>query len=184
LSIPPTVMHTLSIFQILHTDTLHMSPPSNGHKYIVQGRCTLSLWMEGAPLKIEDGRSLGTWLFQDVICRWGSLEEIVTENGSALCAATAWLESKYGIKGIAILAYNSKANGIAERARWDMHQLLFKAVGGDNKKWFYFFHHVMWAHCITVRKVTGCSPYFMITGAHPTLPLRYCQSHMVSKTTR
>lgn len=29
----------------------------------------------------------------------------------------------------------------------------------------------MWADRVTVRKGTGCSPYFMITGAHPTLPL-------------
>jgi hypothetical protein len=171
LSIPPTVMHTPSIFQILHTDTLHMSPPSNGHKYIVQGRCALSSWMESAPLKIEDGRSLGTWLFQDIICRWDSLKEIVTDNGSAFRAVTAWLESKYGIKGIAISAYNSKANGIAEHVHWDMCQSLFKAAGGDNEKWFYFFHHVMWADCITVREGTGCSLYLMITGAHLALPL-------------
>lgn len=171
LSIPPTITHTPSIFQVLHADTLHMSPPSNGHKFIVQGRCALSSWMEGAPLKVEDGRSLGTWLFQDIICRWGSLKEIVTDNGSAFRAATAWLESKYGIRGITISAYNSKANGIAERAHWDVRQSLFKATGGDNKKWFYFFHHVMWADRITIRKGTGCSPYFMITGAHPTLPL-------------
>jgi hypothetical protein len=68
-------------------------------------------------------------------------------------------------------SYNSKANGIVERMHWDVRQSLFKAVGGDNKKWFYFFHHVMWANHITVRKGTGCSPYFMITRAHPTLPL-------------
>jgi len=29
----------------------------------------------------------------------------------------------------------------------------------------------MWANRITVRKGMGCSPYFMVTGAHPTIPL-------------
>ena len=39
----PVVTHTPSIFQILHADTVHMNPPSNGCKYIVHGRCGLSL---------------------------------------------------------------------------------------------------------------------------------------------
>jgi hypothetical protein len=171
LRIPPVITHTPSIFQVLHADTMYMSPSSNGYKYIVQGRCALSSWMEGAPLKSEDGKTLGRWLFEEVICRWGSLTEIVTDNGPAFVAAKAWLESKYGITGISISPYNSKGNGIAERAHWDVRQAVFKATGGDVKKWYYFFHHVMWADRITIRRGTGCSPYFMITGAHPTLPL-------------
>ena len=42
LELPPVVTHTLSIFQVLHADTVHMNPPSNGCKYIVHGRCELS----------------------------------------------------------------------------------------------------------------------------------------------
>jgi len=39
LELSPVVTHTPSIFQVLHTDTVHMNPPSNGCKYIVHGRC-------------------------------------------------------------------------------------------------------------------------------------------------
>jgi len=35
------VMHTPSIFQVLHTDTVHMNLPPNGCKYIVHGKCRL-----------------------------------------------------------------------------------------------------------------------------------------------
>ena len=49
--------------------------------------------------------------------------------------------------------------------------MLYKATGGDVKKWFWSLHHVMWADRVTVRKGTGCLPYFMVTGAQPTLPL-------------
>ncbi|KNZ77665.1 hypothetical protein J132_04484 [Termitomyces sp. J132] len=53
-----------------------------------------------------------------------------------------------------------------DRAR----QALFKACE-DCTKWFCFFFHVMWSDCITIWQRFGCSPYFMVTGAHPTLPL-------------
>ena len=169
--IPPIVTHTPSIFQVLHADTMHMTPRSNGCNYIVHGRCGMSSWMEGRPLRNENGRTIGTWLFEDIICRWGCLLEIITDNGGPYRAAAAWLEQKFGIKGIRISLYNSKANGKIERPHWDVWQMLYKATGGDISKWWWFFHHVMWVDRMTVRKGFGCSPFFMITGAHPILPL-------------
>jgi Integrase zinc binding domain/RNase H-like domain found in reverse transcriptase len=171
LRIPPTVTHTPGLFQVLHADVLHMTPASNKCKYIVHGRCALSSWMEGRPLQQENARSIGLWIFEDIICRWGCIVMIVTDNAGPFTKALAWLEQKYGIKGITISAYNSKANGRIERPHWDVRQALYKATGGDVAKWFWFFCLVMWADRITVRKGLGCSPYFITTGAHPTLPL-------------
>jgi len=37
LKTPPVVTHMLLIFQVLHADTVHMIPPSNGCRYIVHG---------------------------------------------------------------------------------------------------------------------------------------------------
>jgi Integrase zinc binding domain/RNase H-like domain found in reverse transcriptase len=169
--IPPVITHTPSIFQVLHADTMHMSPKSNGCGYIHHGRCGMTSWMEGRPARDEKGRTIGLWLFEDIVCRWGCLVEIITDNGSAYRAAAAWLEQKYGIKGIRISAYNSKANGKIERPHWDVRQMLYKATGGSTAKWFWFFYHVMWADRVTIRKSYGCSPFFMVTGAHPILPL-------------
>jgi Integrase zinc binding domain len=169
--IPPTVTHTPSIFQQLHADTLHMTPKSNGCGYIVHGRCALSSWAEGRPLKKENAKTIGDWLFEDVICRWGCIAEIITDNGGPFIAAVKHLEEKYGIKGISISSYNSRANGKIERPHWDIRQMLYKATGGNTSKWYFYFHHVMWADRISIRKGFGCSPFFMITGAHPILPL-------------
>ena len=41
----------------------------------------------------------------------------------------------------------------------------------DIKKWKDFLYHVLWADRITVCKGIGCSPFFLVTGAHPILPL-------------
>ena len=169
--IPPIVTHTPSIFQVLHADTMHMSPKSNGCGHIVHGRCGMTSWMEGRPVKDENGKTIANWLFEDIICRWGCITEIVTDNGGPYRSAVAWLEQKYGIKGIKISSYNSKANGRIERPHWDVRQMLYKATGGNPSKWFWFFHHVMWADRVSIRKGFGCSPFFMVTGAHPILPL-------------
>ena len=169
--IPPIITHTPSIFQVLHADTMHMAPKSNGYSHIIHGRCGMTSWMEGRPVKGENGKVIANWLFEDIICRWGCITEIITDNGSPYKSAVGWLEQKYGIKGIRISSYNSKANGKIERPHWDVRQMLVKATGGNLTKWFWFFHHVMWADRISIRKGFGCSPFFMVTGAHPILPL-------------
>ena len=171
LKIPPIVTHTPSIFQVLHADTMHMSPKSNGCGHIVHGRCGMTSWMEGRPVKDENGKTIANWLFEDIICRWGCITEIVTDNGGPYRSAVGWLEQEYGIKGIKISSYNSKANGKIECPHWDVRQMLYKATGGNPSKWYWFFHHVMWADRVSVRKGLGCSPFFMVTGAHPILPL-------------
>jgi len=63
--------------------------------------------MEAKALKEENARSIGQWLFKDIIYRWESLVKIVTDNGALFKKAVNWLEEKYGIKGITISPYNS-----------------------------------------------------------------------------
>lgn len=167
---PPPVTETPSIFQVLHADVMHMTPASNGCKYIVHGRCALSSWMEGKAIKDETGAQIGAWLF-DIITRWGCMREIVTDNGGVFEKATAWLEKKYGIKGIKISPYNSRANGRVERPHYDVRDMLYKATKGKTSQWYWYFPQIMWADRVTVRKRFGVSPFFMVTGAEPVLPL-------------
>ena len=99
---------------------MSMSPKSNGYGHIAYGQCGMTSWKEGHLLREETGRSVGIWLFKDVVCQWGCMHEIITDNVSIHRAAVAWLERKYGIKGIRISSYNFRANGRIERPHWDV----------------------------------------------------------------
>lgn len=80
-----------------------MSEKSDGCRYIVQERDTLTSWPEGRAMKFKDAAHVMEWLFEDVICRWGSIQNIVTDNLKVFIAAIREIEKKYGIKGIRIL---------------------------------------------------------------------------------
>lgn len=178
---PPTLTYTPSLFQKIHVDTMKMTPASNGCNNIVHGRCALSSWSEGRALRNENSRTLGEWFFEDIICRWGCPEEVVTDNAPVMKSMLKWLENKYGIRGIRISAYNSQANGKIERAHFDIRQALVKATGGNLAKWWWFLNHVFWADRITTRRGFGCSPYFLVTGAEPILPLDIVESTWLVK---
>ncbi|KZT25354.1 hypothetical protein NEOLEDRAFT_1203446 [Neolentinus lepideus HHB14362 ss-1] len=82
-----------------------------------------------------------------------------------------YLSKKFRIRHIRISSYNSRANGVVERPHFDVCQALFKAADGDSKKWSQVFHSVIWSERITIRRRMGCSPYFVVTGTHPLIPL-------------
>ncbi|SJL18773.1 uncharacterized protein ARMOST_22373 [Armillaria ostoyae] len=173
--IPPTVALPAPLFSKMYMDTMIM-PVSGQYRYIVQGRCSLSHYPEFRCLRKETARTLGEWIFEDILCRWGSLVEIVTDNGSAFVAAINYLSKKYHINHIRISGYNSRANGIAERPHFDVRQGLFKASDGDQKKWSQNAYSVFWADRVTIRKRMGCSPYFAATGTEPLLPMDIVES--------
>ena len=72
-------------------------PHASGFRYIVQARCSLTAWPEWCALRVETGRTLGSFIFEDILCRWGAVGEIVTDNGTTYVAALDWLSSRYGI---------------------------------------------------------------------------------------
>jgi hypothetical protein len=149
---------------------MHM-PTSGGYKYIVQAHCSLSHYPEYRALRSETAKTLGDWIYENLLCRWGALSEIVTDNGPAFVKAAGYLCKKYRINHIRISGYNSQANGTVERPHFDVRQSLFKASDGDQTKWSGAIHSVFWAERVTVRRRLGVSPYFAVTGTHPLLPL-------------
>ncbi len=56
---------------------------ASGFRCIVQALCSLYAWPERRVLRSEPGRTLGTFIFEEILCRWGAVEEIVTDNGTA-----------------------------------------------------------------------------------------------------
>jgi hypothetical protein len=70
--IPPVVAMPAPLFSKIYVDTMHL-PNSGGFRYLVQGRCSLTQWPEFWKLRRETAATIGEWLYEDIICRWGAL---------------------------------------------------------------------------------------------------------------
>jgi hypothetical protein len=79
-------------------------------KYIIQGRCSLIHYPEFCMLRREAAQAIGDWIFQNILCCWGTLLEIVTDNGTPFVKALAYLEKHHNIRHMRISGYNSCAN--------------------------------------------------------------------------
>ena len=169
ISIPPVVATPAPLFAKVYMDTMHLTP-SGGYKYIVQARCSLTHWPEWEMLRKETAKSIATFILRNIIYRWGTLLEIVTDNGAPFVKALSYLAKHYHLTHIRISGYNSRANGLVERSHFDVRQALYKACDGEESKWSSTAYSVFWAERVTVRRRMGCSPYFATTGTHPLLP--------------
>ena len=167
---PPIVATPAPLFTKVHMDSMRM-PRSGGFSILVQARCALCTYPEARRLRAENGTTLGTWIYEDILCRWGAISEIVSDNGSAFVKALEYLSATYHINHIRISGYNSRANGLVERPHFDMRQALFKAADGDQSRWSQVLYSVLWSERITIRRRMGVSPYFAATGTHPLTPL-------------
>jgi hypothetical protein len=131
-------------------------------------------------LRLENARSLGTFIFEDILCRWGAIEEIVTDNGPAFIQAVEFLSARYKINHIRISPYNSRANGPVERRHFDVRESLVKAAGGEENRWTTVAASVFWAERISIQRSTGYSPYYIAHGLEPLLPFDLAEATYLS----
>jgi hypothetical protein len=94
--LPLTVDTPVALFSKVYIDAMLM-PFTGGYRYVVQAWCSLTTWPERHALRVETDRTIGMFILEVILCRWGVVGEIVTENGTAYVAALDWLSHRYGI---------------------------------------------------------------------------------------
>jgi hypothetical protein len=172
--IPPTPQRPQPLFYRVYCDTMFMPVSKGRHhgmRYILQARDSLTHWPEYMIVRKETAAVIEDFLYKNVLCRWGTIAEIVTDNGTPWVKAVADLAEKYQLKHIRISSYNSRANGTVEQSHRSVREAIVKVSAGDIVKWPEVVASVFWAERIAIHSATGLSPFYMVHGIHPTLPM-------------
>jgi len=93
-------------------------------------------------LRKETEKSLGDWIFEDILCRWGHSRDRFRQRGSYV-KALDYLAKRYHIHHIRISGYNSRANGIVER-HTSMSDSSIQSRRWRSGKWCWAAHSVFW----------------------------------------
>lgn len=114
LHVPPTVVTPAPLFQKVYMDVM-LLPRAGGYRYLVQAQCLVTGWVEWRKLRSNYGCTIADFVYENILCRWGAVHKIVTNNGPSFLAGIDQLSLRYGINHIMISAYISQANGLVER---------------------------------------------------------------------
>ena len=169
LYIPPTVLVPLFLFQKVYIDMMFM-PKSNRYCYIIHACCLLFSYLEWHILHHKNGHTIGSFVFKDILCWWGAIKEIITNNSPAFVQAVKYLLKQYCINHIQISPYNSQANSPVEQWHFDVCESLVKVAEGIEYHWTTVAPLVFWAEYVSIQKSTGYSPYFLAHGVEPLFP--------------
>ena len=167
--VSPTIRIPATIFSKIYVDILFM-PNVRGYKYIAAARDDLSHAAEGRELRKASSKHMSRFFLEQIICRYGHIAEVVTDNGPEVSKAFHKLLKRYGIPQIKISPYNKHANGVVEQGHFTIRESILKDCKGNIKKWPERVHLAFFADRVTTRRVTGFSPFYLLHGVDPVLP--------------
>ena len=164
ISAPPA-----TLFTKIHLDVMNM-PMANNYHYIIAARDDLTQAAEGRALKTITADKIANFLWEEIICRYGAVAQIVTDNGSEVKGAFELLAARYHIPQIKISTYNARANGVVERGHFIIREALVKTCEGNLRRWPELVPHAFFADKIMTRRATGFSPFYLLFGVDPVMP--------------
>ena len=121
-------------------------------------------------LSTKSSEKVADFIWQDVICRFGCIPQITTDNGTEFQGAVSILAKRYGITIIRISPYNPAANGMIERGHRTWINSIWKLCGPKKERWSRWFYPALWADRVTTRRTTGFSPYYLLYGRPHLFP--------------
>ena len=92
------------------------------NKNIVAARDDLSLAAEGRPLRECNATVLGAFFWEQIFCRYGTVIQVVTDNGPEIAGAFRKLLTQYHIPQNQIFPYN-------KQAKWNGRKKSFYYLG-------------------------------------------------------
>ena len=102
---------------------------SNGHRFILVAIDYFKKWVEAASFASVTKNILARFIKQNLICRYGILENIITDNGTDLNnTMITELCTQFKIKHHNSFLYRPKMNGTVEAANNNIKKIIQKMV--------------------------------------------------------
>lgn len=163
-SLSPSVLKTFAF------DTIHMPLGLFKFRYLFHASCVTGKWSEARGTRKNNSRSMATFMWEDVICRFGCIPVFRCDGGPEMRGAVRILLEEHKVVVVLSSPYHPEGNGIAERDGQTLYRAIMKACAKDPRQWPLYVHAALWAQRTTVSHATGYTPYFLTYGQHTLLP--------------
>ncbi|XP_058725925.1 uncharacterized protein LOC131597235 [Vicia villosa] len=146
---------------------------SKQQRYILVGIDYFTKWVEAVALRNVDQEAVIDFLQNHIICRFGLLETITTDQGTVFTGQIMReFAQEVGIKLLTSTPYYAQANGQVEAANKVIISLIKKHVGRKPKNWHQSLDQALWACRTSPKEATGTTP-FRLTYGHMDMTLCY-----------
>jgi transposase InsO family protein len=179
-----TVSTPTKLFSKIYVDIMHMPRSVDNKVCIVAARDDLSGTCEAKALPNMTAEELRIFFWEQIYCRYGAPEYVITDNGAEIKKGFAALLKRLKIPQIRITPYNHHANGVVERGHFTLRESIVKScqtTGTPINRWPEKLAEAVFADRITISRVTGFSPYQLLHGTDPILPLDLAEATFMAE---
>ncbi|XP_059288923.1 uncharacterized protein LOC132042390 [Lycium ferocissimum] len=142
---------------------------SNRYHFILVAIDYFTKWVEATSHKLVTKKVVADFVKNNLICRFGVPESIITDNGANLnCHLMKDISEQFEITHKNSIAYQPQMNGAVEAANKNVKRILRKMV--DNyKKWHKQLPYALLGYKTTTRTSTGETPYLLVYGTEAVI---------------
>jgi hypothetical protein len=154
-------------------DILGPFPTSQaGNRYIIVAVDYVTKWAEAAALPIAGAQQVADFFLNEVLLRHGAPRKLTTDQGKCFTAkmmqkVVRAMETNHQTT----TAYHPQANGLVERLNHTLADMLSMYVSRDHTDWDVTLPFVRFAYNTSKQESTGKSPFYLMHGRHPVLPI-------------
>ena len=160
-------------FERIGIDTLGPLPLSrhrNTHATVITDYCTKTVIAQAVPA--NTAACAAKVLVHQVILRYGCPRVILSDRGSEFCnSVIASLTQHLRITHSRSTAYHARTNGQTERINHTFAQMLTHYVNQQQTDWDELLPFLCFAYNSSVHQITGYSPFYLLHGFVPRLPV-------------
>ena len=174
--VPPTFLNVISApwpFSMWGIDMIGMIEPkaSNGHRFILVAIDYFTKWVEAASYAKVTKQVVVRFIKNNLICRYGIPNKIITDNGSNLNNKMMdELCESFRIEHHNSSPYRPKMNGAVEAANKNIKKIIQKMVV-TYKDWHEMLPFALHGYRTSVRTSTGATPFSLVYGMEAVLPI-------------
>ena len=160
-------------FHCVGVDILKLPLTYDGNQYVLVFLDYLTKWVEAFPIKDQKAETVARVLVEEVICRHGAPERLLSDRGSNfLSELIAEVCRLLQIKKINTSGYHPQTDGLVERFHKTLISMLSRYVEKHARDWDHYLPYMLYAYRVTAQESTRESPFFLLYGRDARQPMK------------